>query len=1731
MPSGDAQVSWTAPASNGGAGITKYTATSSTGSKTCTSTSTLPATPATTCLVTGLTNGTNYTFTVTATNGNGTGAASAAGPVGGVVPSAVPATPTAPTVSVAGLNGQASITWTAPNNEGSALTQYTLTPTPACSGCTGLTVTGSPPTASTTVGGLTNGTSYQFTLIATNGNGNSAASPSSTAAVVGIPATPTAPSVLSTSTAGQDSVSWTAPNSTSGPLTGFTLTPNPACSACTGLTVSGSPPATSTTVGGLTAGTSYTFTLKATNASGTSAASSASTGVVTGSPTAPTNVVAVGGTPAPSGDLNVTWSAPASSGVGTINGYTATSSTGSKTCTSTSTAPATPALSCQLTGLTNGTSYTVTVTATNSAGTGYKSVASLASPAAFPSTTFGAPTIGTATYAGNQSATVKWTAPSALAGTQPPLTGYLVTPYIGTTAQTAQTFNSTATTETVTGLTAGSTYTFTAQAINANGAGTASAKSASVVVTGSPSFTSASSTTFAENTPGTFPVTATGGVAPVSFTEVGGLPSGVTLTTDGTLSGIPAFRHGGQLPDHHHGERRQLEHVHPVVHAHGDGDRSFVHLGLVDDVRREHGGHLPGDGDGGHPDQLHRSRDSALGRVLGPDGTLAGTPAFATAGSYAITITATDANSNTSTQSFTLTVTASPPVFTSATSTSLAENAAGSFAITANGDTPISFSEVGPLPSGVTLATDGTLSGTPAFGTTGNYPITITAIDANAATSTQSFTLTVTAIRARLLLGHVHHVRREHAGHLPRHRDGRHPDQLHRSRVPAHGCDPRHRRDPLWYAGLRDGGSYAITITATDANSNTSTQAFTLTVTATGPSITSAPSISFAENAAGTFAVTATGDTPISFSEVGPLPSGVSLATDGTLSGTPATGTAGSYAITITATDANSNAATQSFTLTVAASVPVFTSATSTTFAESTAGTFPVTATGDTPISFSEVGSLPTGVALATDGTLAGTPAFGTAGSYPITITATDANSNTTTQSFTLTVTATGPSITSAPSATFAESTASTFPITATGDTPISFTEVGPLPTGVTLATNGNLSGTPAAGTAGSYPITITATDANAATATQSFALTVAASAPVFTSAASTTFAENTAATFGVTATGDTPISFSESGACPQGVSLATNGTLAGTPAFGSAASYPITITATDANSNTTTQSFTLTVTATRPSITSASSTSFAENTADTFGVSATGDTPISFTEAGGLPSGVSLATNGTLAGTPAFGSAASYPITITATDANSNTTTQAFTLTVTTSGPVFTSATSTSFSETHAGTFAVTANGDAPISFTKTGGTLPTGVTLATNGTLAGTPASGSAGSYPITITATDGNAKTATQAFTLTVTASGPVFTSATSTSFSETHAGTFAVTANGDAPINFTKTGGTLPTGVTLATNGTLAGTPASGSAGSYPITITATDGNAKTATQAFTLTVTASGPVFTSATSTTFAATNAGTFAVAANGDGPISFTEAGTLPSGVTLATNGTLSGTPASGTTGSYAIAIKAIDVNSNTATQSFTLTVIPPPTTAVLVPSNGGAVSGTSATLDASASAQSGYTAKTVQFLLTGGSYNKSVVGSGAATLYGYIYQWNTTTVPSGSYTLQSLVTDNAGHTAYSAAITVTVDNTPPATAVLVPANNATVSGTSTTLDASASASYGVGISKVQFVLTGGADNKTVIATGGATLYGYIGAWNTTTVPDGTYTLQSLATDGAGNTTYSAPITIKVGN
>jgi hypothetical protein len=103
--------------------------------------------------------------------------------------------------------------------------------------------------------------------------------------------------------------------------------------------------------------------------------------------------------------------------------------------------------------------------------------------------------------------------------------------------------------------------------------------------------------------------------------------------------------------------------------------------------------------------------------------------------------------------------------------------------------------------------------------------------------------------------------------------------------------------------------------------------------------------------------------------------------------------------------------------------------------------------------------------------------------------------------------------------------------------------------------------------------------------------------------------------------------------------------------------------------------------------------------------------------------------------------------------------------------------------------------------------------------------------------------------------------------------------------------------------------------------------------------------------------------------------------------------------------------------------------------------------------------------------------------------------------------------------------------DSTLPVGAVIVPSSGATLSGTSAILDSRWLHVYGVNIAKVQFALTGGSYSKTVIGTAGLTGAGYLYAWNTTGIPNGTYLLQSLATDRAGKTNFSPAITIKVAN
>jgi hypothetical protein len=230
--------------------------------------------------------------------------------------------------------------------------------------------------------------------------------------------------------------------------------------------------------------------------------------------------------------------------------------------------------------------------------------------------------------------------------------------------------------------------------------------------------------------------------------------------------------------------------------------------------------------------------------------------------------------------------------------------------------------------------------------------------------------------------------------------------------------------------------------------------------------------------------------------------------------------------------------------------------------------------------------------------------------------------------------------------------------------------ETGALPSGVTFVpATGVLSGTPGAGTGGTYPITFTAANGVGSNATQSFTLTVN-QAPAITSASSATFIVGTAGSFTVTTTGTPKPTLSISGALPTGVTFtAATGVLSGTPAVGSGASYPIVITASNGAGTNATQSFTLTVNQ-APAITSSNVAGFTVGSAGTFTVTATGTPKPTLSESGALPSGVSFVpATGVLSGTPASGTAGNYPLTFTAANGVGSNATQTFTLAVSQNG------------------------------------------------------------------------------------------------------------------------------------------------------------------------------------------------------------------------------------------------------------------------------------------------------------------------------------------------------------------------------------------------------------------------------------------------------------------------------
>lgn len=320
----------------------------------------------------------------------------------------------------------------------------------------------SPLATSLSLSGLTIGSTYSFRIAAFNAIGTGPYI-TTNSVVIGTPTAPGFPAAQPGN--GTAKVAWSASADNGSPLTAYKVTPYVGTVAQTTRTFTGT--ATTVTVAGLTNGITYTFKVQAVNAVGSGLAATTALSTKVGTPTTPVFPSAKPG----NASAVVSAGAPVAN-ASAITGYVVTPMVGtsarpSQTFTGTAT-------TWNVTGLTNGTTYTFRVSAINAIGTG-----PYATTAAIKVGVPGQPT-GVTAAKGVQQATVSWVAPAANGG---PLTGYVVTPYVGSVAQPARSFDASVTSRVITGLVTGTSYTFKVQAVNAVGTGAASSASAAVVPT------------------------------------------------------------------------------------------------------------------------------------------------------------------------------------------------------------------------------------------------------------------------------------------------------------------------------------------------------------------------------------------------------------------------------------------------------------------------------------------------------------------------------------------------------------------------------------------------------------------------------------------------------------------------------------------------------------------------------------------------------------------------------------------------------------------------------------------------------------------------------------------------------------------------------------------------------------------------------------------------------------------------------------------------------------------------------------------------------------------------------------------------------------------------------------------------------------------------------------------------------------------------------------------------
>ncbi|MBB4128700.1 uncharacterized protein YhjY with autotransporter beta-barrel domain [Xanthomonas translucens] len=511
------------------------------------------------------------------------------------------------------------------------------------------------------------------------------------------------------------------------------------------------------------------------------------------------------------------------------------------------------------------------------------------------------------------------------------------------------------------------------------------------------------------------------------------------------------------------------------------------------------------------------------------------------------------------------------------------------------GTAPYTFAvSAGTLPAGLTLNAAGVLSGTPTSSGSFNFTATATDSGGSPTSGNRAYTLTVASpnmsLPATTLAGgtagqaYTAAINPATGGIAP------YTYALSAGALPA-GVTVNSATGAL--SGTPTvAGTFVFTLTATDSTTGAAGQASqSYSLSIVSPTLSIAPPTLPAGAVGSAYSQTLStsgGTAPYSYAiSAGALPAGLTLTTGGVLAGTPTV--AGSFAFTVSVTDAHGFGAAQAYTLAIASPTLTIAPPTLPAGAIGTAYSQTLSASGGTaPYSYAiSAGTLPAGMTLTAGGTLSGTPTV--AGSFAFTVTATDSTAGVAAQaSHSYTLSIASPTLTIAPP-TLPAGTAGTAysqTLSASGGTaPYSYTiSAGALPAGLTLTTGGVLAGTPTV--AGSFAFTVTATDSTAGVAAQvGYAYTLSIAAPTLVIAPPTLAAGTVGTGYSQTLSasgGTAPYTYAVSaGTLPAGLTLTAAGVLAGTPTAAGNAAFTVSVT--DAHGFGAAQAYTVAIAAAVP--------------------------------------------------------------------------------------------------------------------------------------------------------------------------------------------------------------------------------------------------------------------------------------------------------------------------------------------------------------------------------------------------------------------------------------------------------------------------------------------------------------------------------------------------------------------